>query len=194
VADICDGRENISRARDPSHFTAADTSNYRYTAVRVCRRMSPSRYSPVLLIEPDQAWSARLHLAARPYARVTIAADFHTACRQLAIQSFACVITNIRLEAYNGLHLVYIARDVHADCRAIAYTDLRDIGLARDAQLASAFYETRDCLPLTLPALLTLPLPAYDRRDPARPDRRSRSRGGGRRARDKHLATLHGHS
>jgi DNA-binding NtrC family response regulator len=144
----------------------------------------------LLLIEPDAQWASQLREIAAPFATVSVCHDFATADRQLSIASFAFVLTNIRLAEYNGLQLIYLARDLDARCRAIAYTESREVWLARDAQRAGAFYETRDCLPVTLPVLLTASLPTSDRRDPAQPDRRSSSRLGGRRARDQHLASL----
>jgi DNA-binding NtrC family response regulator len=150
--------------------------------------MPASLRSALLLIEPDVTWSTRLRDVAAPFAAVNVCHDFDAARRQLTIATFAFVLTNIRLADYNGLQLVYVARALDARCRAIAYTDSVDVWLAREAQHAGAFYETRDCLPVTLPALLTAHLPASDRRDPAQPDRRSSRRGGGRRARDHHRA------
>jgi DNA-binding NtrC family response regulator len=150
--------------------------------------MPPARPS-FLLVEPDVAWATRLHDAAAPYAVISVCHDFDAARRPLLIASCAFIVTNIRLAEYNGLQLVYLGRDAHPDCHAIAYTDERDVWLAHEAQRAGAFYETRDCLPVTLPTLLTAQLPIHDRRDPARPDRRTHRRTGGRRARDRHLTT-----
>jgi DNA-binding NtrC family response regulator len=151
--------------------------------------MPLSHPSTLLLIEPDVAWSTRLRDIAAPLAATTVCQDFAAARARLSILGFAFLVTNIRLADYNGLQLVYLARDRHPACRAIAYTDERDVWLAREAQRAGAFYETRDCLPVTLPTLLTASLPLHDRRDPTRPDRRTRHRLGGRRAWDRHLAS-----
>jgi len=147
-----------------------------------------SSRSAVLLIEPDVLWAARVQEAAAPFAVVNVCHEFEAARRQLMIASFAWIVTNIRLADYNGVQLIYGAREADQRCRAIAYTDSRDIWLARTAQRAGAFYETRDCLPVTLPLFLTVQLPPADRRDPAQPDRRSPARAGGRRAWDQHRA------
>jgi DNA-binding NtrC family response regulator len=145
---------------------------------------------PILVVEPDDDWSLRLRDITTRVAAVKVCRDFESARRELSVRQFAFLVTNIRLEAYNGLQLVYMAREAAAGCRAIAYTETWDVWLALEAQRAGAFYDIRDCLPVTLPRFLTAALPPADRREPSRPDRRLRSRVGGRRAGDEQRATL----
>ena len=64
-----------------------------------------------------------------------------------------------------------------------AQTNPTDVALAREAQLAGAFYEASFKLLHALPAYIQGELPDRDRRDPMRSDRRSSFRGG-RRATD----------
>jgi ActR/RegA family two-component response regulator len=151
--------------------------------------LPPSRLYSLLVVEPDDGWSLRLRDVATRLGRVKVCRDFKSARRELAVHSFAFVVTNIRLEAYNGLQLVYVVRDAAAPCRAIAYTDTWDVWLAREAQRAGAFYDTRDCLPMTLPRFVTAQLPALDRREPGTRDRRRPSRLGGRRVSDQQPPT-----
>jgi DNA-binding NtrC family response regulator len=148
--------------------------------------LSPSRPYPLLIVEPDDDWSLRLRDVATRLTRVKVCRDFPSARRELSVRQFALVATNIRLEAYNGLQLVYMARNAAAGCRAIAYTEAWDVWLAVEAQRVGAFYDVRECLPVTLPRFLTAELPAVDRRQPALRDRRTLSRVGGRRAADEH--------
>jgi hypothetical protein len=110
---------------------------------------------------------------------------FETARPRLALTPYDFLITNVRLGAYNGLHLVYLASWGSDPPRPIVYTDHHDPGLAREVQLAGAFYETRECLSVTLAAYLAHTLPPRDRRDPSVPDRRRLIRGG-RRCWDRH--------
>jgi DNA-binding NtrC family response regulator len=146
---------------------------------------SPSRLYPLLIVEPDDDWSLRLRDVAARLTRVKVCRDFRSARRELSAHQFAFVATNIRLAEYNGLQLVYMACNAAAGCRAIAYTDAWDVWLAIEAQRAGAFYDTRECLPTTLPRFLTAQLPSADRRQPALRDRRSAlTRAGGRRAAD----------
>ena len=99
---------------------------------------------------------------------------------------FAFVVTNLRLNAYNGLHLVILAAATDSPPRSVVYTDRRELVMARDVQRAGAFYETGECLPVTLAAYFHGTLPPADRRDPSEPERRANVRGG-RRSWDHHV-------
>jgi len=140
----------------------------------------------VLLVEPDEAARGILHAAASAFAQVESHGQFHTARTRVCHGSFDFLVTNIRLNAYNGLHLVYLRALGPGSPRAIVYSDEHDLGLAREAQRAGAFYETHECLAVTLAAYLRRTLPDRDRRDPASRDRRGIFRGG-RRCWDLHL-------
>ena len=130
-----------------------------------------------------------LRAAVRSPADVETHPGFESARARLGVVPFDFLVTNIRLGPYNGLHLVYLVRDGQNAARpqAIVYSEAGDIGLAREAQQAGAFYETRGCVAVTLTAYLEARLPPFDRRDPATPDRRARFRGG-RRCWESHLA------
>src|SRR5712692_3877848 len=134
----------------------------------------------VLLVEPRADTRTVLKKAASAIARVAAHAKFSSARARLGDASFDFLVTNLRLEAYNGLHLVYIAAAEGISARSIVYSDRHDVGLARETQRAGAFYETRECLPVTIAAYLRGTLPPYDRRDPAVKDRRVMFRGGRR--------------
>jgi hypothetical protein len=121
----------------------------------------------------------------RPLAQVHHHLEFESARRLLGTMRFDFVISNLRLGAFNGLHLTYAA-SVETRARCIVYTDVREPGLAQDVRRAGAFYEITDRLPVTLPAYLAGNLPSADRRDPATPDRRTSFRGG-RRSWDRQL-------
>jgi hypothetical protein len=146
----------------------------------------------VLLVEPDQAFAAKLQHAAAPVATVDYCAEFDTARPRLFERPFDFLVTNLRLKAYNGLHLVYLAGATGACSRYIAYSAKRDAAIAREVHRAGAFYETGECLAITLAAYLRGTLPPSDRRDPGLPDRRVIFRGG-RRCWDQHLviASVH---
>ena len=135
----------------------------------------------ILLVEPNDASRDVLRAAVHSMARVETHAGFETARRRLGVVAFDFLVTNIRLGAYNGIHLVYLASALEGGSeRAIVYADAHDVALAREAQRAGAFYETRECLPVTLAAYLRAALPPRDRRDPAVRDRRTLFRGGRR--------------
>ncbi len=134
----------------------------------------------VLLAEPDRAMAAVLQDHAPTRTDVHWYSDFDAARADLRTTPFNFIITNLRLNAYNGLHLIHLAGTSSLPIRAIVYTDEYNPELAREAQRAGAFYETRACLPHALGAYLQRPLPPRDRRDPAVRDRRATFRGGRR--------------
>jgi DNA-binding NtrC family response regulator len=122
----------------------------------------------------------RLADAAHQYADVVDFGDFMQARRYLLAARCDWIVTNLRLQAYNGLHLVHLAAAARLPARFIVYADQRDVALAREAQRAGAFYETRARVERAIGAYLTGSLPEADRRDPELPDRRIAFRGGRR--------------
>ena len=131
----------------------------------------------VLLVEPDAAWRAHLRDAVREVADLDGDADFLAARTHLLSKPYDWLVTNIRLGAYNGLHLVHLAGISRPLIRFLVYADRRDLWLAREAQRAGAFYESRDRVDRSLPTYLRSTLPPQDRRNPAEPDRRADARG-----------------
>lgn len=117
---------------------------------------------------------------ARGHADVHRHGDFSGARRELIESPFQFVVANLRLQGYNGLHLVHLATTLGMPARAIVYTDHYDPDLAREIQNVGAFYETRACLPYALQAYLHGALPPQDRRNPKTRDRRQEFRGGRR--------------
>jgi len=138
---------------------------------------SPGR---ILLVETDDVARSRLEAAAASLAPVESHHCFETARARLYRASFDFLVTNIRLGAYNGLHLVYLSSSGPSAPRSIVYSEERNPGLAREAQRAGAFYEVGLRLPVTLAAYVTGTLPNRDQRDPGIYDRRRRFRGGRR--------------
>jgi DNA-binding NtrC family response regulator len=154
--------------------------------------VTPSVYPRVLLVEPDQTLATKLQHVTAPVATVDYCSEFDAARPRLFETTFDFLVTNLRLKAYNGLHLVYLAGATGTCSRYIAYTAKRDAAIAREVHRAGAFYETSECLAITLVAYLRGTLPPSDRRDAAHPDRRLIFRGG-RRCWDQHLviASVH---
>jgi hypothetical protein len=105
----------------------------------------------------------------------------------LSESAFDFMVVNVRLGAYNGVHLVYLDSAHGFGARSIVYAVHHDVGLAGQARDAGAFYETFDRLPVALEGYLRGALPSRDRRDPARVDRRASAARGGRRRWDRHL-------
>lgn len=137
-------------------------------------------FKRVLLIEPDAALRAGLRDSIQSLAEVDDCAEFPAARARLFATSYDWLVANLRLHAYNGLHLVHLAAAVGLPTRSLVYGERHDVFLAREAQRAGAFYECRDHLPRALAAYLRGMLPSADRRDPMITDRRSLFRGGRR--------------
>lgn len=136
----------------------------------------------LLLVETDAGFCRLLEQVAAPISDVHAVGDFQSARNALVEGAYDLILTNIRLGAHNGLHLMYLARAAGLPARALVYSDPIDPVLAREAQRAGALYEAMIRLPYSLPAYVGGELPAQDRRDPAIVDRRLTYRGGRRRA------------
>jgi DNA-binding NtrC family response regulator len=136
----------------------------------------------VLLVEPDGAMRERLRSVAGRFGHCDAHEAFPAARAHLLSKPYDWVVTNIRLAAYNGLHLVHLAAAAGRPARFVVYADPRDVALAREAQRAGAFYESRDRVHRALEAYLHGTLPPQDRRNAEVRDRRRFTfRGGCRR-------------
>lgn len=142
----------------------------------------------VLLVEPNSRIADTIAESIREVAEIHHHPEFESARRGLAAQRFDFVVSNLRLGAFNGLHLAYAVNSV-APTRCVVYTESREPALAQDVRRAGAFYEIAERLPVTLAAYLAGNLPPADRRDPATPDRRTPFRGG-RRIWDRQLLAV----
>ncbi len=89
------------------------------------------------------------------------------------------LIANVRLGAFNGIHLAYLAKINNPKTRVMIYGQ-DDRMLAGEVQSAGAFYERSDCVRYALAAFLQASLPDRDRRDVTFTDRRQIFRGGRR--------------
>ena len=136
----------------------------------------------VLLVEPDAVFGSHLQQAVSDVADTRCVSHFAAARSLLEQTPVDLLVTNLRLGAFNGLHLVYLARLVARGTRAVVYTEWLDTGLGRDVQRAGAFYETRPCLPYSLVSYVDAVLPLKDGRHLAVHDRRQTFRGGRRSA------------
>jgi DNA-binding NtrC family response regulator len=93
----------------------------------------------VLVVEPDVRRRLTLQRALSAVADVTACGDFQTARHHIIAMPPDLLITNLRLQAYNGLHLMALAGP---PTRAIVSMDPPDPALARTARAAGAMVET----------------------------------------------------
>ena len=153
----------------------------------------------VLAVDSHRKWLDGLKERWSHLVEVEVCTEFSIArARLFETPPPDLLVTNLRLGPFNGLHLVYLAQSANLPTICLTYGEHKnttDVALAREAQLAGAFYEASYRLPHALPSYLQAELPERDRRDPARVDRRATFRGG-RRATDLTEVRLnagHGH-
>ena len=139
-------------------------------------------FNRVLLVEPETVLRLQIRNAVDTMAVIDAEPGVPTARQRLLGAPYSWLVTNIRLQAYNGLHLAYLARMSARPIRILVYGEGDDLLLAREAQQLGAFYESRKSVVNSLAGYLTGLLPATDRRDASVQDRRSMYRGGRRSA------------
>ena len=135
----------------------------------------------ILIVDPDPQALLAARVAVQAFAEVEGCADFRAARARLVAKPPDLLVTNIRLERFNGLHLVYVAAG--SPTRCLVYAREHDPVLAREVLSAGAFYERADRLPRVLASYArATTLPSGDRRSLTAVDRRSLARGGRRGA------------
>jgi hypothetical protein len=132
----------------------------------------------IVIVDPDPQALLAAQVAVQTFADVEACSDFRTARARLVSRPPDLLVTNIRLERFNGLHLVYVAAGSATRC--LVYAAQHDPVLAREVIAAGAFYERADRLPRVLAAYARAILPPKDRRSLSVGDRRSLPRGGRR--------------
>lgn len=137
----------------------------------------------VLIVEPDAFIARRLREACGPTARVTTCPDFPGGRERLMVDRPNFLVTNLRLNEYNGLHLLFLSHSAERETRCIIHTSRPDYSLIAEGQRLHALFEWTERLPYALHHYLESRWPDVDRRDPQHVDRRRTFRGG-RRAPD----------
>jgi len=146
-------------------------------------RTESEKAPSVLIVEPDAFISRRLKEACGALARVTSCPDFPSGRERLMVDQPNFLVTNLRLNEYNGLHLLFLTQAEERTTRCIIHTSRPDFSLVQEAQKLGAVFEWTERLPYALHQYLESPWPHADRRTPHRIDRRRLFRGG-RRAPD----------
>jgi hypothetical protein len=134
----------------------------------------------ILLVDgnPERRQSLEGLLALR--ARVEVCSGFAAARQRLLTNRPHMLVTSSRLGPYNGLHLAHMAASFSLITRVIVYGDDDRVAVAREAQVAGAFFVPGHQIATALPAYLDAELPPHDRRDAVCADRRHLFRGGRR--------------
>lgn len=136
-----------------------------------------------LLVDPNAGRLDLLKVEIGELLDVTTCMDFPRARFCLLTTAPDFLICNIRLGAYNGIHLAHLAVHSHLATRCLLYDEPVDLHLAFEAQLIGAFYETTSRVSRALGSYIRSSLPARDRRDARQLDQ-TVIFNGGRRATD----------
>jgi DNA-binding NtrC family response regulator len=134
----------------------------------------------VLIVEPDAFVGRRLKEAAGTTTRVTTCPDFPSGRERLMVDQPNYLVTNLRLNEFNGLHLLFLSHSEERTTQCIIHTSRPDFSLIAEAQKLGALFEWTERLPYALHQYLYNRWPDADRRNPHRIDRRRTFRGGRR--------------
>ena len=81
--------------------------------------------------------------------------DFESARQHLQKHAPDALVTDVRLGAFNGLHLVVLARQLAPNAAAFVYSAFQDAAIEREAAQYGAGYVAKDdIVSVLLPALL----------------------------------------
>jgi hypothetical protein len=136
------------------------------------------RVKEVIFVDPDIEQLSSVWAELQFIAEVEVYQDFRAARARLFTRPPDLLVTNLRLGAYNGLHLVHLAQG--SPTRCVVYASHNDDVLTRQIKDVGAFYEFTERIPRVIASYVRALLPARDLRDPSVPDRRRVHRGGRR--------------
>ena len=95
----------------------------------------------VVIVDPDPNVVISLTAAVANVATTRACCDFITARHVLGEFTPDLLVTNARLDAYNGLHLAYLVNSLMVRTRTIVYSARRDLILAREGPATGAFVD-----------------------------------------------------
>ncbi len=147
-----------------------------------------------LFADSDRTFGWRLKTLAQNAGIVADSCSTAEEARRMLVSSSPTLFfSNVRLGSVRGPELMHLAKMANPRTRAVLYGSTQDLLLARQALALGAFFEPTVYLPYALKQYFASALPTTDRRDPSRPERRKRFRGG-RRATDveRLYVALHG--
>jgi hypothetical protein len=105
-------------------------------------------------------------VGSRNTASVDLCTDFITARRLLLDNPPKLLVTNLRLAAYNGLHLVHLVATLGLWTQCVVYSDHHDALLIREVRSTGAMYEATHRIPFILTSYANAELSAGGSSDP----------------------------
>ena len=142
-------------------------------------RVSDRTIKNVLFVDPSRQLQRTVQNVLKSVAAVHVSSTFEDACSRLISNPPDLLVTSVRLQAHNGLHLVYLAAR-NPRTRSVVHLTAADLPLARDVEAARAFVVHEPWLVVAIESLVLATLPRSDRRSATTLDRRRTSRGGRR--------------
>lgn len=109
----------------------------------------------VLFVDPDPIVRWRMQEMLQPIAVVESCSDFDEARSRVLANPPDVLVTNLRLETHNGLHLVHLLRSAGATTRCVVFGTEDDLPLAREVHAIDALFVQAYRLPELLPTFLT---------------------------------------
>ena len=109
----------------------------------------------VLFVDPDPVVRWRIQEMLEPIAAVEACSDFDDARSRLLANPPDVLVTNVRLETHNGLHLVHLLRSAAAHTRCLVFGSEDDMPLQREVEAIGASFVQTYRLPDLLPAFVT---------------------------------------
>jgi len=158
---VCEGKnvqvrkETSEHCRFHSRSNHSDWQQYCNVVLHMQRSWTAER---VLIVEPDIERAEQLREAVDAISFLTICHDFIEARQILMATPPDLLVTNMCLDAYNGLHLAHLVACHRLPTKVVVYSIRRDAVLAADAHVAGAFVEDFSGLAEILPAYLGAPL------------------------------------
>jgi DNA-binding NtrC family response regulator len=105
---------------------------------RVEAKLSGGRISDVLVVDPSHELQLIVRDLVGSVAIVNGCSTFEEARRRLLASPPDLLVTTVRLNGHNGIHLVYIASRYHPGTRCMVHLTAKDFAMARDAEAAGA--------------------------------------------------------
>jgi DNA-binding response OmpR family regulator len=114
-----------------------------------------TKTATILVVDGNTSALASLVEPLRKAGYRAVGADsFETARRLLHTEWYDLLITDIRLAAYNGLHLVFHSRVLNPAARAIVLASFPDVSIEIEARRLGAHYVAAPVEPESLLALV----------------------------------------
>jgi DNA-binding NtrC family response regulator len=138
----------------------------------VVRPLKAGPIKDVLVVDPSLELQRTVQNVLRSVAIVHSCSTFEDARRRLISSPPDLLITSVRLNAHNGLHLVYLAAR-NPRTRSLVHLTAEDFALTRDAESAGALVVREPWLVVAMESIVLATLRRSDRHDGITADRHS---------------------